>query len=1091
MKNTLLHVSLCLFLNLFLFSSLYANENDTSYQTRVELTGKLGYSSKKSSKRNISRLGFVVPMFQVVDSHLGYITAIGMIDSAKHLEGNLGIGYRSFINPAWILGEYVFYDLRSTENNNLLSQITIGLEAFSKNLEFRINGYIPTKKKYELENYNSYSAKYNSHTNKTQFSIKNKKVLEQGVPGFDIEIGGSHNKLPRLEIFLAYYHFAGKDLKSTIGGRLRSNLKILHWLTAESEINYDNNRKFVSYIGAKIGWSLGKNKKQNSWSHTKMTQLPVRDIDIISSELNKSESLLSKEYDQKRGFVVKELSSQDELSDEDLICNTIECLCQMIIDKEQRVSAIEVFEGNNVNGFKERPLNNEQILFIERIKDIIVEKNSSLSTELALRQSEKNIDLQKLIDEANKNKDEENQKKTKNLEKVIEELKNKLKNKKDSSDAMSDEIKNLEKELKKNKKEKQDKDDLNEKLKKDLIQKEGIIKKLETKAKEQKAAIEQDKNELQNLENKKNEIQQKHEKLKRHLQNVNKGDGNKVNIDKNDFAVNFDDSVSSMPTEKFDKQRKQIIQDAMTSAETKLRQIVNEYEKKQKELREKEEQEKKIIQKLSSTLADYGIANTELTSSLDGKGKIVASGRIEYKNVMFLQEKINKQAQTDSDNNKNLLSNYDETKLISEAEFDKREKARKLKEEQDRIDKENFIKKQLSTLTGQPLKDFKDKLKKEKDEARLNKKIKVWQGMSKLNDLSFDEAKKMYLAQQKLIDEQKKQAKQNKAKNTKNTQKKPPKPTGKTLEDPRKLGIEDLNKYEESNSISYSVMTKDGIKLTGNAFSQGQVGLLRMHRVFDNKEGNIIVEEFGYIVKKGAILSPDQKAVKKSAVKKKKKKRKAKKNNKLSSKFGGLGGLGNLGAMMNKRRNKNEDEHKKKIQQEQAKKEELSKKMLKNGKKINTNLSNAQKAQRDLLQLTQPSIASGYKRLVNPDTGKIVPVKKTTGLSILHISALDYLTNKNYSKDGVDHAFLEKHEKLGNIKRVLLRSQYYDGLAKTKQKREQFMRDISNNPFAKTFNKNGRFEFMTPDSKIYRDSKAAKEIKITDKNMTVIDKAFF
>ncbi len=257
------------------------------------MTGKLGYSSKKSSKRNIARLGFVLPIFQKLDSHMGYLTIIGLKDDAKHLEGNLGIGYRSFINPAWILGEYVFYDLRSTENNNLLQQVTVGIEAFSKNLEIRINGYIPTQKKYALSNYNCYRARYDSHMNTTQFNIKNKSVVEQGVAGFDIEVGGSHNKLSRLELFAAYYHFSGKNVDSTIGGRLRSNYNVLHWLVLEGEMNYDTNRKFVSYFGVRLGWTLGKNSANKPWSHVKMTQLPVRDIDVITAESNASTTLLN------------------------------------------------------------------------------------------------------------------------------------------------------------------------------------------------------------------------------------------------------------------------------------------------------------------------------------------------------------------------------------------------------------------------------------------------------------------------------------------------------------------------------------------------------------------------------------------------------------------------------------------------------------------------------------------------------------------------------------------------------------------------------------------------------------------------------
>ncbi len=286
-----------------------------AYKPRVELSGKLGYSQKKSSQRHIARLGFVLPLFQKIDSHLGYLTVIGLKDTAKHAEGNIGVGYRSFVHPLWILGEYVFYDLRVTENNNLLQQVTLGVEAISQHLEIRMNGYIPTNKKFLLSNYNAYNARYDNTTNTSQLRISNESVVEQAVPGFDVEIGGSHSKFKKVELFVAYYYFKGKDVGSVKGGRLRGNLNIYHWLALEGEANYDNNRKFVSYLGMRLGWSFGGKRKGNNWSHAKMTQLPVRDIDIIHLDFVNSEKLLEENYDEKIEIFARELDkSRDKVT---------------------------------------------------------------------------------------------------------------------------------------------------------------------------------------------------------------------------------------------------------------------------------------------------------------------------------------------------------------------------------------------------------------------------------------------------------------------------------------------------------------------------------------------------------------------------------------------------------------------------------------------------------------------------------------------------------------------------------------------------------------------------------------------------------
>ncbi|NQY42370.1 MAG: hypothetical protein HRT87_03370 [Legionellales bacterium] len=413
MKNRLF-TSLSVLLSLFCVSMSHSAEEVTGYETRIELTGKIGYSSKKTSKRNIGRLGFVVPMFQKLDSHLGYVTLIGMADSAKHVEGNFGVGYRSFINPAWILGEYVFYDLRSTENNNLLSQVTIGLEAFSKNLEFRINGYIPTKKKYELKNYNHYKASYNKHRNYTQYSVNNKKVIEQGVPGFDIEIGGSHRRLSRVELFAAYYYFNGKDLQSTIGGRLRSNIHLYHWLTTELEVNYDNNRGFVSYLGLRLGWTLGKNSAYKSWSQIKMTQLPVRDIDIISSEAESLKRLLGGKQKGKAAIYTPDFRDGiDEIEEIDgaILASTLEKGMQKAklsgnqLDSFVRLSVNKSGDVAAESGLKDIELLNVEKLSKKQEFSKVIKKNSKLEVELLTQTNQR--EMKKFQEEQRRRKEAE------------------------------------------------------------------------------------------------------------------------------------------------------------------------------------------------------------------------------------------------------------------------------------------------------------------------------------------------------------------------------------------------------------------------------------------------------------------------------------------------------------------------------------------------------------------------------------------------------------------------------------------------------------------------------------------------------------
>ena len=58
-------------------------------------------------------------------------------------EGNFGLGYRTQINPDWILGGYGYFDIQNSANDNLFYQVTLGVELKSVDWDFRLNGYIP------------------------------------------------------------------------------------------------------------------------------------------------------------------------------------------------------------------------------------------------------------------------------------------------------------------------------------------------------------------------------------------------------------------------------------------------------------------------------------------------------------------------------------------------------------------------------------------------------------------------------------------------------------------------------------------------------------------------------------------------------------------------------------------------------------------------------------------------------------------------------------------------------------------------------------------------------------------------------------
>ena len=67
----------------------------------------------------------------------------GQFTAAPSQEGNFGLGYRTQIDPDWILGGYGFFDIQNSDNNNLFFQGSLGAELLSVDWDFRVNGYFP------------------------------------------------------------------------------------------------------------------------------------------------------------------------------------------------------------------------------------------------------------------------------------------------------------------------------------------------------------------------------------------------------------------------------------------------------------------------------------------------------------------------------------------------------------------------------------------------------------------------------------------------------------------------------------------------------------------------------------------------------------------------------------------------------------------------------------------------------------------------------------------------------------------------------------------------------------------------------------
>ncbi|NQY43640.1 MAG: inverse autotransporter beta domain-containing protein [Legionellales bacterium] len=248
-----------------------------SYYPVIELDYKYG------NERALGRTGILVPL-TYSNQKLFYTNVFMMGDTNKAFEGNFGVGYRHKIAEAWFVGGYGFWDIRRTTYKNNIHQATFGLEFSGDYTDFRTNFYIPQSKTFSINKIKNTRIDNSFVNQQTIRSTRQEEYVETILGGFDIEIGGTVPKFDRYSAFIAGYYFS-KNSERVKGFRFRNTNRIFYWLTQENEIGYDNARKLVWYISIKLQYAF-TNKKPSSISRLdlKMNQLPIRDIDIITTD---------------------------------------------------------------------------------------------------------------------------------------------------------------------------------------------------------------------------------------------------------------------------------------------------------------------------------------------------------------------------------------------------------------------------------------------------------------------------------------------------------------------------------------------------------------------------------------------------------------------------------------------------------------------------------------------------------------------------------------------------------------------------------------------------------------------------------------
>lgn len=268
-----------------------AQDNRPKWEGHVEAEGKWG------TERSLGEIGLFLPVWQN-NKTLIFGDVRGRFDDNASSEGNFGIGLRHQINDQWALGSYAFYDRRHTKANNNFDQVTLGVEALSENLEFRINGYIPESGEKTVSAGTTTTTPSATGGNLQFITSTTGGVVERALPGLDIEAGYQFD-IPGNWDFWAYgggFHFDANGYDNVTGprGRVEMSYNNVPYLgdgsrfTLGFESQTDNVRGDQSWGIARIripfNYNGAKDTSQPSALDKRMTTRIVRDIDIVAGE---------------------------------------------------------------------------------------------------------------------------------------------------------------------------------------------------------------------------------------------------------------------------------------------------------------------------------------------------------------------------------------------------------------------------------------------------------------------------------------------------------------------------------------------------------------------------------------------------------------------------------------------------------------------------------------------------------------------------------------------------------------------------------------------------------------------------------------
>ena len=260
-----------------------ASAESPKWGAHIDVEGKLG------TERHLGEADLFLPLGQN-DRTLLFSDIRTRLDDEGNREGNFGLGVRTMLDSGWNLGGYGYFDRRRSDLDNYFSQVTLGVEALSRDWDVRGNLYMPVGRTTHQEN----------SLNTAQVSgatVIFRNGEERALGGFDAEIGWRAPVFDpegpiNLRFYAGGYRFTDDDVPTVAGPRGRVEMvfdRVPHlWegsrLSLGAEWQHDNPRGSQSFLTVRLRIPLQSENRSGSRTlmERRMTDPIIRDIDIVS-----------------------------------------------------------------------------------------------------------------------------------------------------------------------------------------------------------------------------------------------------------------------------------------------------------------------------------------------------------------------------------------------------------------------------------------------------------------------------------------------------------------------------------------------------------------------------------------------------------------------------------------------------------------------------------------------------------------------------------------------------------------------------------------------------------------------------------------